>query len=76
MNGEAINERLEFQERIKGLPPEERTMETALMLYDLSHKFDEAIDTNKNKKISAISGGITGGIMGGIMVAIEYFRGR
>ncbi len=76
-NGEQINERLEFQERMKGLPTDfDRTMETALMLYDLSHKFDEAIDTNKNKKISAISGGITGGIMGGIMLLIEYLRGR
>ena len=76
MNGEAINERLEFQERIKGLPLEDRTTETALMIYDHSHKVDEAIDTNKNKKISAISGGITGGIMGGIMIAIEYLRHR
>ncbi len=71
-NGEYINERLEFQERIKTMPPDERTMETALMVYDLGRKFDECI-ANK-KRVSALSGGISGAIIAGIIALIEYFR--
>lgn len=71
-NGKEINERLEFQERIKVMESEERTVETALMVYDLGRRFDECIDNKK--KVSAISGGISGAIIAGIIALIEYFR--
>lgn len=37
-NGDEINSRLEFKERIGKLPPEERIVEVALMVYDLNEK--------------------------------------
>jgi hypothetical protein len=36
--GQEINERLEFKKRISELPPEERSIEVALMVYDLNEK--------------------------------------
>ena len=75
-NGKDINERLEFQERIKIMPIEERTTETALMIYDLSHKFDGCVNIKGSKKAGAVSGGITATIISVVIAVIEYFRGR
>ncbi len=75
-NGEEINERLEFQERIKKLPVEDRTTETALMVYDLSQKIDVVIDSKISKKVGAVSGGITAAITSIIIGVIHYFITR
>ena len=72
-NGKQINDRLEFQERIKSLPVEERTTETALMVYDLTHKFDEYAT---GKRDGAITGGISGTITGILIGVIGYFTNR
>ena len=75
-NGKEINDRLEFQERIKSLAIEERTTETALMIYDLNHKFDEYLDPLKGKRDGAITGGISGAIIGIVIGVINYFTNR
>jgi len=90
-DGNEINEQLEFIERIKAMPPDERSLETARLTYtlvskvdvldtkvtSLDTKFDDCISGNgSNKKTSAISGGVTGGIIATVIALIEYFKGR
>ncbi len=75
-NGDVINDRLEFQERIKAMPVEERTTETALMIYDLITKVETLAVGGTSKKASAMSGGITGGIIAAGIALAEYFRPR
>lgn len=89
-NGEELNEQLEFEERIKDMPSEDRTIFIAKQAYALTNKFGsierkvDALDVkfdNFNgvgisKKTSAVSGGITGGIIAVAIALIEYFRGR
>jgi len=90
-NGEAINEQLEFMERIRQMPPDDRSLEMARLTYTLTGKvdglgktvaaldtkFDECITgTGTSKKASALSGGLSGMAMAIIIGVIEYFRPR
>lgn len=83
-NGEALNEELEFEERIKNLSPDERSIFLAKQAYALTSKFDrleKKFDECSgmgyaNKKVSALSGGLTGGIAAVLIVVIQYFRSR
>jgi len=68
-NGEAINERLEFQEKMESLPLEKRTTETALMMYDLSLKFDEAM--SDKKRVSMATSSITAAIIIGVVEGLK-----
>jgi hypothetical protein len=88
-NGDALNDQLEFEERINTMDLNGRSIFNAKGIYALSikvdvlndkfdaldKKFDECLDNGgANKKASAISGGITGGIVGVIIAVIEYLR--
>ncbi len=76
-NGEQINDRLEFQKRIKDMPLEERTSETALMVYDLSHKFDTlSFRGEVSRKTVATTSGITSAVIIGIIEGIKLIVGK
>ncbi len=53
-NGDVINERLEFQERIKKLPPGEQVVEVALMVYDMKTEMS-SLGGGYSKKGSVLS---------------------
>ena len=53
-NGDIINDRLEFQERIKKLPPEEQALEIALMVYDMKTEMS-SLGGGYSKKGSVLS---------------------
>lgn len=82
-NGEALNENLEFIERIKRMPPDERSLEMARLTYSLVEKVD-ALDTKMDnlsmggisKKASAASGGITAAVIIGIVEGLKTIFGR
>ncbi len=70
-NGDVINDRLEFQERIKAMPIEERTTEAALMIYDLITKVESLSVGGTSKKTSAASGAVTAGVVVGIIEGLK-----
>ena len=84
-NGEALNEELEFEERMKAKSPDDRTIFIAKQTYALINKFDsmdkkvDALDVKfdsfsvggVSKKASAASGGITAAIIVGIIEGLK-----
>lgn len=89
-NGEQLNEQLEFEERIKAMLPDDRTVFIAKQVYTITTKFDDIdkkvtkldgkVDNlslgGVSKKTSAVSGGATGGIIAAIMIVVDYFLKR
>ncbi len=89
-NGEALNEQLEFEERIQKMPPDERTVFIAKQTYALTNKFD-SIDKKVtdldakfdnfngigiNKKTVATTSGITTAILIGIVEGLKLIIGK
>ncbi len=82
-NGEAINEQLEFTERIRAMSSDDRSIYTAQKVYELTikyeklnNKFDSCFDNRSNKKTSIATGGIAGFAVAVIIGIIEYFTKR
>jgi len=89
-NGDELNEQLEFEERMKAMPPDDRTIFIAKQTYALANKFD-AMDkkftdldtkfdnfngTGVNKKTVATTSGITSAIIVGIIEGIKLIIGK
>ncbi len=72
-NGDSINDRLEYKERIKKLSPEGRLLETALMVYDLKLTVSECLDPRAPRKAGAVSGSVTGAIVAIVIGIAEWF---
>jgi hypothetical protein len=76
--GDELNEQLEFEERIKAMSPDDRTIFIAKQTYALTSKVD-AMDVKLDgingggttKKASALSGGITAGVIVGIIEGLK-----
>jgi len=77
-NGDELNEQLEFEERIKSMPAEDRVIFIAKQTYylttkvdSLNTKLDNFSVTGNSKKTSATTGGITAAIMIGIVEGLK-----
>ncbi len=85
-NGEALNEQLEFEERIKDMSLDDRTIFIAKQTYALTNKFDDidrkiadldtkfdsfTIEGGSSKRVSAATGGITAAIIVGIVEGLK-----
>ncbi len=82
-NGNQLNEQLEFEERVKALSPDERSIFIANQTYtlvnkvdNLSVKFDSFNGTGVNKKTIATTSGITSAIIVGIIEGIKLIVGK
>ncbi len=89
-DGEALNEQLEFDERIKAMLPDDRTIFIAKQAYVLTNKLDNmekkvtALDTKfdnfngigVNKKTIATTSGITSAIIVGVIEGIKLILGK
>jgi len=82
-NGDELNEQLEFEERIKSMPPDERTIFIAKQTYALTNKFDSLDKKLDNyagmgvsRKTSAATGGITAAVLLGIVEGLKAIFGR
>ena len=77
-NSGDLNEQLEFEERIKSMPSDERTIFIAKQTYALTNKFD-AIDKKLdsltgngiNRKAVATTSGITSALIVGIIEGLK-----
>ena len=77
-NGDELNEQLEFEERIKAMTPDDRTIFIAKQVYSLSEKvsdLDTKLDTFNgggiSKKTSATTGGITAAVIVGVIEGLK-----
>lgn len=89
-NGDELNEQLEFEERIKAMPPEDRTIFISKQTYALTNKFDnlskQIANLNTkfdnlngigvNKKTVATTSGITSAIIVGLIEGIKLIIGK
>ena len=89
-NGDELNDQLEFEERMKAKPPDDRTIFIAKQIYALTNKFDSIdkkvteLDTKLdnctgmgiNKKTVATTSGITSAIIVGIIEGIKLIIGK
>ena len=89
-NGDELNEQLEFEERIKAMPPDDRTLFIAKQTYVLSNKvdsidkmvagldtkFDNLSGVGINKKTVATTSGITSAFIVGIIEGIKLIIGK
>ena len=85
-----LNEQLEFEERIKTMPPDDRTIFIAQQTYFLTSKVDkintkvDCLDTKLDnfaisgitKKTSATTGGITAAVIIGIVEGLKAVFGK
>ena len=82
-NGDALNEQLEFEERIKSMTPDDRIIFVAKQTYALTTRFD-ILDTKLDnlgvggvgKKTSVVSGGVTAGVIVGIIEGLKAIFAR
>ena len=82
-NGDALNEQLEFMERMKKMSLEERSFEMARLSYTLvtkvealDSKFNDCISNKGSKKMSATTSGITAAVIIGLVEGIKTLLGR
>ena len=89
-NGGELNEQLEFEERVKAMPADDRIIFIAKQAYALTSKFDsmnkkvDDLDTKLDnftiigvsKKTSATTGGITAAVVIGIIEGLKTIFGR
>ncbi len=78
-----LNEQLEFEERIKAMPTDDRSIFTAKQIYMLSNKIDvlnTKLDnfsgTGTSKKTVATTSGITTAIVIGIIEGLKGILGK
>ncbi len=70
-NGDDLNEQLEFEERIKAMTPEDRTVFIAKQVYALTSKVDTLAVGGISKRTSATTGGITAAVIIGIVEGLK-----
>ncbi len=75
-NGEELNEQLEFEERIKTMTLDDRTVFIAKQVYALSTKVDSLTINGISKKASAASGAITASVVVGIVEGLKALFSR
>ena len=71
MNGDEINDRLEFKDRIKKLPAKERSIETAMMVYDLKVDVQKRTNNGFSKRGTIISATTVTAV---ILTVLEFFK--
>jgi hypothetical protein len=71
MNGDELNEKLEFQKRIKDMTPEERTVAIAEIVYDLKVEMGSCVGSSFSKKGSLISSGAISGVIIAIIEGLK-----
>ena len=83
MPGDELNEQLEFEERMKALTPDDRTIFIAKQTYALANKvdelgikFDNCTGMGVNKKTVATTSGITSAVIIGIIEAVKLAIGK
>ena len=75
-NGDELNEQLEFEERIKNMPSDERTIFIAKQVYALANKVDALTVGGISKKTSAATSAITTSVMVGIIEGLKALFAR
>ena len=71
-----LNEQLEFEERIKTMSLDDRTVFIAKQVYALTTKVECLSVGGISKKASATSGGITAGIIVGVIEGLKALLGK
>ncbi len=75
-NGDELNEQLEFEERIKKMSLDDRTIFIAKQTYALMNKFDGFGSSGVNKKTVATTSGITTAVIVGLIEGIKLIIGK
>ena len=75
-NGDALNEQLEFEERMKSMSPDDRTIFIAKQVYSLTNKMDGLTGIGVSKKAVATTSGITTAIVIGVVEALKLIVGK
>ena len=72
--GRELTGRIEYENLLKSLPPDERSLRIAMQIYDLTVKMENAEETSKH--FGGITGGITGTITAIVIGVISYFTNK
>ena len=75
-DSDSLNEQLEFEERIRSMTPDDRTIFIAKQVYSLANKVDNLSGNGVSKKIVATTSGFTTAIVIGIIEGIKAIIGR
>lgn len=70
-NGDDLNDRLEFKERIKKLPPEDQTAEIAGILFDIKAEMTNIMGNGYSKKGSVISAATITAVFLGVVEGLK-----
>lgn len=75
-NGDELNDQLEFEERIKAMTPDDRTVFIAKQVYALTNKVECLSTGGTTKKASAATSGITAAVIVGAIEGLKALFGR
>jgi len=75
-NGDELNEQLEFEERIRSMSADDRTIFIAKQVYALTTKVDALNGVGANRKVVAATSGITAATIIGIVEGLKVIFGR
>ncbi len=75
-NGEELNTQLEFKERVKAMPVEERTVFIAEQIFLLTQQITSLNIHATARKAGLTTGGVAGTVMAIIIGIINYFLRR
>ena len=75
-NGDELNEQLEFEERIKAMTPDDRSIFIAKQVYALTGKVDTLASNGISKRMVATTSGITVTTIIAIVEGIRALLGR
>jgi len=76
MPSDDLNEQLEFEERMKSMSPDDRTIFIAKQVYSLTNKVECLTGIGTSKKVVATTSGITTAIIIGVIEAIKLMIGK
>jgi len=75
-NGDKLNEQLEFEERIRAMSLDDRTVFIAKQVYALAAKVEHLSTRGITNKASAATSGVTAAIIVGIAEGFRFIFGR